>query len=164
MFDLDQTLVNTSQIEHLRKNRQWHLIPEYLKSKCTSIYPSIDTTLEALHQTGIKIAIVTSSPTQYAKLILDYHNLPYDFVVGYHDVSQRKPSPEGMQKVLTYFQITHDQAISFGDQYTDILASNSISIQSVACLWGNINNQDLLNSTPSFVLSNSNEILRILKI
>jgi len=93
---------------------------------------------------------------------MKHHNLPFDLIIGYHDVSQKKPSPEGMLKVLNYFQISVNQSISFGDQYTDIIASNLIGIQSVACLWGNTNNHNLLNSKPSFILNRSEDILTLI--
>lgn len=60
-----------------------------------------------------------------------------------------------MIKVLNHFKTLPQDAISFGDQYTDIIASNNINIESVACLWGNSNNSDLLKSNPTFIIKKS---------
>ncbi|WP_353101031.1 HAD-IIIA family hydrolase [Myroides odoratus] len=156
IFDLDQTLVDTSQVEILRKNRQWNKIGMSLSQ--TIVYPGIKDTLDYLKSRGIKIAVFTSSPKSYAQDVLQHHNLPYDLLLGYHDVKMRKPSPEGFYKILKHFNIDSKKAISFGDQHTDILASNQAQIQSVACLWGNDDNDKLLDSKPSLIVAKSIDI------
>ena len=47
-----------------------------------------------------RVAIVTNSPSLYAKKVLRHFNIPYDTLIGYHDVKKRKPHPEPMQFAL----------------------------------------------------------------
>ncbi|QQU02131.1 HAD family hydrolase [Myroides odoratus] len=156
IFDLDQTLVDTSTLEVLRKNRQWREIASHLDQ--TMVYPGIKHTVDCLKSRGIKIAVFTSSPKSYARGVLEHHDLHYDLLLGYHDVNMKKPSPEGFYKILEHFNIDSKKAISFGDQHTDILASNEAKIQSVACLWGNEDNDKLIDSKPNLILDQSIKI------
>lgn len=65
IFDLDLTLVDTTILENARKMRNWHeaygLIPY------TSMYAGIQEVLDKIKAQGIKIAIVSTSSSPYAK-------------------------------------------------------------------------------------------------
>lgn len=160
IFDLDQTLVDTSALESLRRERLW--LSVYREIPKTICYESLNESIVTLRDKNIKVAIFTSSPKAYAQRVLAYHNLEYDLLLGYHDVRNRKPSAEGFLMILDHFSIEPKKAISFGDQGTDILASKKADIDSVACLWGNVDNAALIDSKPNLILQQSADILSIL--
>ncbi|AJH14527.1 HAD family hydrolase [Myroides profundi] len=156
IFDLDQTLVDTSMLEALRRQRQWNTV--YRDIDKTRVYESIKESVDFLLNQNIKVAVFTSSPKSYAQKVLNHHNLNYDLLLGYHDVRHRKPSPEGFIKILDHFKVESQKAISFGDQHTDIVGSEKAGIKTVGCLWGNLNNNLLIESKPSIILESSQEI------
>lgn len=160
IFDLDQTVVDTSNLEILRNNREWKLISNHI-SEC-NLYDNMKSIMDSIHLKGIKIAIVTSSPSLYAEQILNYFDLKYDILVGYHDVKNRKPNPEPMIKVLNFFNIKSNEAISFGDRNIDILSSNKANIKSVACKWGANDLDALQKSNADFFIENTNDILKFI--
>ena len=67
-----------------------------------------------------------------------------------------------MVKALTKLSLNADEVISFGDMSTDIQASNSANIASVACLWGTNEKEALLNVNPNFVINEPTEIMTLL--
>lgn len=160
IFDLDQTLVDSSKLEPLRNNRQWKEIPNKIHE--ASLYTGIKNTLEQIHNRNIKIAIVTNSPSSYAKQILEYFDLKYDLLIGYHDVQKRKPNADPMLKVLDYFNLKPNEVISFGDRDIDIMSSNSANIKSIACGWGTSDWDTLKKSSPFDFIDNSLKILDFL--
>ena len=65
IFDLDQTLVDSRHIEHLRRSRQWSIV--YQKIPAILAYDGINEVLSVTRDNGIKLAIVSSSPSSYVQ-------------------------------------------------------------------------------------------------
>lgn len=112
---------------------------------------------------SIKVCIVSTAPTSYIKRMINYFNIPCDEIVGYHDVSVRKPNPQCMFLAMKRLGCTSESVISFGDRSIDIAASNAAGIKSVACLWGTEEKQALLLARPNHYISNPREILNHIK-
>jgi FMN phosphatase YigB (HAD superfamily) len=91
LLDLDQTLVLTSRIAHLRDARRWS---EAGRSLGETSLPS--GTRKFLRE-GLRmgpLGVVTSSPRSYAERLLEHHAIEVPVLVAYHDVARRKPHPE----------------------------------------------------------------------
>lgn len=158
IFDLDQTLVDSSSSEPYRNSRDWKtavsLIPRFV------LYNNMQTVLDYIISQNIKIGVVSSSVSYYVNSVISFFNIPADCVIAYHDVSNRKPHPEGMNKVLSKLNISTDKAIAVGDRDIDILASQNANIFSIGCLWGGNN---FNNSNPDAIISDPIEIIQYLK-
>lgn len=133
IFDLDQTLIDSSKIEHLRSKKQWNKVLESFE--LIEFNTKIGQLLNILVPTGLKIGVITNSPSKYAGSVLEHFGIPFHSLIGYHDIKNRKPSPEAFIKTLGNFRITSDMAISFGDQDNDIIASKKANIYSVGVKW-----------------------------
>ena len=133
IFDLDQTLIDSSKVEHLRVKKQWHKVLESFE--LIEFNTKISNLLNILVTKGVKIGVITNSPGKYAGAILSHFGIPFHSLVGYHDVKKRKPNPEAFIKTLNTFQLTSNLAISFGDHDNDIIASKSANIYSVGVKW-----------------------------
>lgn len=68
IFDLDQTLVDSLCIEHLRRSRQWTIV--YQKIPTILAYDGINEILSITRDRGIKLAIVSSSPSRYVQRVV----------------------------------------------------------------------------------------------
>jgi HAD superfamily hydrolase (TIGR01662 family) len=152
IFDLDQTLVDSSISESYRNNRNWKkvfdLIPQF------KIYNGIREFIDELQVKGYKIAIVTTSPSKYAEIVLNEFNIQYQFKVCYHDVLRRKPFPDQYLRVIQQLDLTLVNTYAFGDRYIDIQAAHSANIISCACFWGT-NESDLLDKSNPTLKFNS---------
>ena len=159
IFDLDQTIINSSISESFRKRREWSevykLIPKF------ELYDGILSVLNIVKRNGIKICIVTSSPGSYCTKVIKQWNIPCDYTVCYHDTVNKKPHPEPINKALAYFNISSELVLSLGDKDIDIEASRKANVKSVGCLWGANDKTTLINSNPNFIINSPNEILNI---
>ncbi len=93
LFDLDDTLVMTHEIEKLReqacKNGEWKEVyasfnETYLKVQTKQIIRLIKTSRH-----GYRIGVVTSSPRSYAEKLLAYHRLDITVLSAFHDTKKR---------------------------------------------------------------------------
>lgn len=95
IFDLDLTLVDTTNLERARNNRLWQ--EAYRLIPTTIMYPGIREVLNTLKSNNIKMAIVSSSPRPYIERLVSYHQIPVSYIVGYHDAHPIKPHPTLMR-------------------------------------------------------------------
>ena len=140
IFDLDQTLVDSNIAKSYRSARDWNIVYSLISK-----------------------FVLCKAPSVYVKKVLNHFNIPFDTVVAYHDVKLQKPNSEGMNLALTQLGLSAEDVISFGDEVSDVIASNGAGIESVACLWGSANEESLLGSDADHVIYTPNEIISLLK-
>ena len=132
IFDLDDTLVDTSKIEQYRRVN-W--------KKCYELIPTetkLNISLEVLEKLKLKyqIAVVTNSPKSYAEQVLKYHKINVDVLIAYHDTKKHKPYPDPMMLAAQKVNFDPKRCLTIGDHMNDILASNSAGMRSIAVTWG----------------------------
>lgn len=133
IFDLDNTLVDTSLALSARSRRAWQeaysLIPRF------SLYEGMDELCGFIRNSDFKTCIVSTSPKRYVEKVVKYFDLPFQYIIGYHD-ARIKPAPDAMFLALRMMDSLATETISFGDKCDDMIASNRAGIPSAACLWG----------------------------
>ena len=147
IFDLDQTIVDSSIAESLRNSRNWSRVYELIPS--FSIYGGIIELMNELRIKQYKIAVVTTSPSVYTERVLNKFNIDCDLRVCYHDVSKRKPYPDQYLKVIQSLNLEPSKTYTLGDRAIDIQAAHSANIISCACYWGTKEKALLDESNPN---------------
>lgn len=160
IFDLDLTLVDTTILEPYRHNRDWQ--GAYANISRCSLYPGIQGVFDYIRANGIHTCIVSTSPRPYVERIVDYFNIPADYIVGYHDARPIKPAPDPMFKALQLLGETAQHVVSFGDRAIDVQASRAAGIESVACTWGTKELHALVASGPDKSISSPSQIINCL--
>ncbi|QJB29891.1 HAD-IIIA family hydrolase [Chitinophaga oryzae] len=161
IFDLDQTLIDSSLAEKFRSTRNWSSV--YATIPQFSQYNGLINSLHTLKKEGLKICIVTSSPSAYCNRVLTHWNIPFDYNVCYHDTTNKKPHPEPILKALKLLNLPANKALSFGDRDVDIIASNQAGVASVACTWGSADITSLIKANPTYTANNISEMLILIK-
>ncbi len=161
IFDLDLTLIDTTCLEKFRYNNKWQ--EAYDLISITNMYDGMEKVLDIIRQHSIKCSIVSTSPRVYVEKIVDYYNIPAQFIVSYHDAKPIKPHPAPMLKALELMCIAAKNTISFGDRVIDIQASNAAGIESVACFWGTKEKAKLLHSDYSHAIIKPEEIITLIR-
>jgi HAD superfamily hydrolase (TIGR01662 family) len=162
IFDLDQTLVDSSGVAHLRQTRKWSEI--YKDMSKIKMFPHVLELLQCLYTCDIKIAIVTTSPSIYCKRIAAHFQWKIDSIIGYHDVSPNiKPHPAGYLKATKELNLDLQKTIAVGDRDIDIIAAHRSGIVSVGCLWSSENPYSLRESNPSFIARQPLEMANVVK-
>ena len=133
IFDLDQTIIDSSIAQEARKNRDW-------KTACGLIhqmkpYKRVVDLIKIMVNQGIEVAVVTSSPEHYCKRVLKYLELMNVITVCYHDTRKHKPNPEPYQLAISKMRNKQKRMIAVGDEQNDIIAAKRAGIESISVGW-----------------------------
>lgn len=83
------------------------------------VEPDGPAVLEELRANGIRVAVVTNSPGELARTMLDQARIDPDVLVSGSDVCRPKPAPDGILAALTLLQLTAAEAVFVGDTNFD---------------------------------------------
>jgi len=149
IFDLDQTLIDSRHIEYLRRSRKWSVV--YQKIPTISAYDGINEVLSITKDNGIKLAIVSSSPSSYVQRVVRHFGWSFDFTVCYHDTTQHKPHPAPFIEVANRLKIAAMDCWAIGDDPKDVIAARGAGMYAVAALWGSVDKESLESAKPNII-------------
>lgn len=133
ILDLDGTILDTSKIQEARDARRWREC--MARAGDVQPYEDIREIMAVLLARKKPIAIVTSSVSNYAKALLNYHSIPYDHLIAYHDARPPKPAPTPVNKALKDLGVRASDAIGVGDRSEDAVAYKAAVVAGYAALW-----------------------------
>jgi HAD superfamily hydrolase (TIGR01549 family) len=149
LFDLDQTLIDSSSAEKHRKARSWShvykLIPQMKP------YIGINDLLALLNRNKVACCIITSAPSAYCDRVIRHWGWKISTTVCFHDTAHHKPHPDPIMLALTRLRVGPESALSIGDDAKDIMASKAARVKSVGAIWGCQNRIALVDSRPDFL-------------
>jgi phosphoglycolate phosphatase-like HAD superfamily hydrolase len=160
IFDLDQTLIDSSAAEPLRRSRRWNDVYSLIPSLMP--YPGIPELLAELQNRDHSLAIVTSSPKTYCSRVIQHWNWPIDNLVAYHDTKRHKPEPEPLLMAISRGTELNAQNFHVGDTPADTQAAKAAGIISLAAMWGSTAPEALEDSAPDHIFSTVDEITTFL--
>ena len=160
IFDLDQTLADTSNLGILRKQRQWNLVYDRLNQ--IQIDNDFYKVFEILRCKEYKIGVVTNSPKKYCLKVLEYLKIDVDFIVGYHCTVFKKPNPDPVLFCISQLGNKFDNIFGVGDGVNDIISYKRSNIISIGCLWGRSNNDKLIESKPDYIVNRPIDLIEII--
>lgn len=158
IFDFDQTLVDTSPVEALRKARRWSDVMARLDR--LHPYNGIGELLAQLHAAGHPLAIVTRSPDMVAKAIVKGEGWPIDIIIGFHAVSRRKPDPEGLLLAMQRGGAAPADSFHVGDNPEDTEAARGAGVVAIGTSWGISDPSALIASKPDYHFETVAELRR----
>ena len=90
-------------------------------------YPQVEAALQAIKQTGVKMACITNKPAAFTMPLLEKSGLlPYfELVVSGDTLSKKKPEPEQIFYVCEKFNVSVNESVLIGDSKTDIAAARN---------------------------------------
>lgn len=133
IFDLDDTLVRTSDLKELREACKRNSDPQRLRTLTELLAEDDDRhiySVELLWQIRaefpqLKLGVFTRSPRSYALTVLNwaYAGFDWDVVVAYEDVQRTKPSGDGIDRAMATLEVEYlDRVILVGDTDVDVRA------------------------------------------
>jgi HAD superfamily hydrolase (TIGR01549 family) len=126
LFDLDDTLVLTSELEHFRRARDWK---QCLANLCNTLVPEYTAEfLKEICTLTDRIGIVTSSPRHYAEAVVRYHGLGLPVLVAYHDTAIHKPHPAPLLLAAQKLGVAPISCMHIGDSEKDFQAATSANM------------------------------------
>lgn len=129
------------------------------------LHKGVKEILYKLQEKGKKLAIATSSKRSNIQKILEREEIEdwFDVIVTADDVTNVKPDPEMILKILNFFKADKTEAIMIGDSDVDIKAGKAAGIATVA-FYPKANEQFydrkfLENEQPDYIIKDLNEFL-----
>ncbi len=132
LLDLDETLVLSSAVANLRRQRRWADVYQALDS--TYMPPGTGDFISAIGQLG-RLGVITMAPRPYAERVLAHHGLKLLVVVAYHDVANRKPHPDPILRGAQQLGVAPAHCVYIGDAGTDLVAADAAGAIPIGISW-----------------------------
>ena len=107
--------------------------------KMFDVYEGIPELLKTLHENGVIVALATSKPERFAKMMIEKANLTqyFDFIGGALSDKSRDKKKDVILYVLDELKIKDkSQVIMIGDRCYDIEGARECGLDTIAVLWG----------------------------
>ena len=136
VFDLDNTLIHSDHLEEFRgKDNINNETNKYKRDLLSAIDDDLEILIDEDVLLGLQekfpdsaLAVFTTAPRFYAQTILDfaYPNIVWSSVIGFEDVNQTKPDPQGIHEAMAELDLDEDDCeyiAMIGDSEKDIKAA-----------------------------------------
>ena len=126
------------------------------------LFPKVRETLCSLHSAGIIVAIATSRGTKSLKELCQMFNID-DFVgmkMASDLVTEKKPAPEMVNKILAHYSINPSDALVVGDTIFDIEMGQRANCDTCGVTYGNHTRCQIEKAKPTYIADEIDEILR----
>ena len=119
--------------------------------------------LEWLKEKGYVVGIVTARRKDSLEHILELFNMKdyFSILIGYYEVQNQKPDPEGILKAIGDTQ--YEDVYYVGDSAGDILAGKNANVKTIAYLWMEERKKALLDSHADYEIEDLLEVKSIVE-
>ncbi|MBQ7531687.1 MAG: HAD family hydrolase [Paludibacteraceae bacterium] len=143
-----------------------HFVPYYDKHNTdyTCPYEGISELLAALKSQGHRLA-VASNKYQAATEHIVTHFFPdiFDVILGERDGIERKPNPQIVFDILSRLHAEASQVTYVGDSLVDMQTATNAGVPFVACSWGFVPRQQLVEAGVRQIADRPEQILRFIR-
>ena len=130
------------------------------KSDFTKPYDGIEDLLIALKEAGIKTAVVSNKPHEFAVEIVErYFAKSFDIVFGKREGYLAKPDPTTVIETLNYFKCKKEEAVYIGDSDVDMFTGKNAGLFSIGVAWGFRGARELSAAGANKIVYTSEELL-----
>jgi HAD superfamily hydrolase (TIGR01509 family) len=138
---------------------------KYLKICCrySHLYDGVIELMPMLAE-KYSIAMATTKLTDVAAMTLEYFELRgyFDVVYGADKVTNPKPSPEIINKILEDFQVGQADTLMVGDSLYDLKAGKGAGVFTCIVTYGFDNIENLKKNKPDFLIDSFNQLKQLL--
>jgi HAD superfamily hydrolase (TIGR01549 family) len=139
VFDLDDTLLDTSSLRSARQKRDWGGVKAQLDEvqpfRATEGAVGAEAVPAALRAQGMKVGVVTHSPRWYAEALLGRFGIQVDAMITGSDPFPPKPDPTSLRQIAADLGVEIASVAYVGDEGTDVAAAAAAGATSVGACW-----------------------------
>jgi HAD superfamily hydrolase (TIGR01509 family) len=167
IFDLDDTLLDSSALRYARDRRDWRTVYgglDRVVAFTTRHRGEIAVTSlpQAARKRGLKVGILTHSPDRYAGELLRAHGIRVDAMVTGSDGYPPKPDPAGLRAVAAALGIAPRECLYVGDSVGDFGAAAAAGMYSVGVAWSGDAPPDWRHGWPDVAIDRPSHLLRLI--
>lgn len=131
----------------------------------TFLYPDTKKLLTYLHENEIKVGIVSSKLRFRLIESLEHLNCKelVNLIIGLDDVSEPKPSAEGILKASELFGVALDDILYVGDNYIDAQTAENAKVDFCAVTTGTTTKEEFTEYNHKFIVNSLGELLNIIE-
>lgn len=153
-------------------DRQAEALPIFMRhyQECleqfSALYPGVLQAINALHQAGYKLAVVTNKPHKFSVPLLNAFDIGpmFDPIYGGDSLEKMKPDPLPLNTLRAQWQLQPEQLLMVGDSKNDIKAAKAAGIASIGLTYGYNYGEDIGLSGPDAVCESFEQILALLNV
>ena len=140
-------------------NKSYDDDPTYLLKP----YEGIRESLDEIKKRGEIMACFSNKPDSTCQKVIshifgkDY----FDYILGYKESYERKPSPAGIMIIKERFGVDYSDIIYFGDSEVDMKCGRNAGIFTVGCSWGFREREVLEKEDPQLIIDDPKDISTI---
>ncbi len=130
----------------------------------TAPYPGILKLLETLKERGKKIAVLSNKPDDFARKMV-HHFFPadlFDVILGQTPGIEKKPSPEGVDRIRATLGVNREETVLIGDSNVDVFTAKNAGISSVGVTYGFRGREELAAAGADFLADSAEACGQIL--
>lgn len=126
-------------------------------------YSGMKETVSALKQAGIRTAVLSNKPDDWAKAIVAalYPAGSFDLCYGQRPSVPRKPSPEGALLIAKELEVSPERCLYIGDTNTDMKTGRAAGMDTAGALWGFRDRRELEENYAVYILESPEKILSL---
>jgi len=130
-------------------------------SALTTLYPGVQPALQALHEQGITLVLITNKPERFIEPLLNHFDLLDYFTlwIGGDSLAEKKPNPLPLLHAASTCQIPPAECVMVGDSRHDIAAGKAAGFTTLALPYGYNHGEPIEESNPDLVLASLTELL-----
>jgi phosphoglycolate phosphatase len=104
----------------------------------TTVYPGVREGLDALHDAGIAMAVLTNKPVRFSVTMIERLDLDRHFfrIYGGNSFPEKKPHPAGVEALLAESGAGRSHTMMVGDSAVDVLTARNAGVLACGVEWG----------------------------
>jgi HAD superfamily hydrolase (TIGR01509 family) len=168
IFDLDDTLLNSSALRDARDRRDWRSVYEGLGRVVAFTTRhhgevAVASLPREVRRRGLRAGVLTHSPDRYAGELLRAHGIRIDAMVTGSDGYPPKPDPAGLLAVAAALGVAPRECVYVGDRVGDFGAAAAAGMHSVGVSWSGVVPPDWRHGWPDVAIDRPSHLLRLIE-
>ncbi len=167
IFDLDETLLDTSMLRTDRQPGRWRQLAMRLDE--AEPYAHREASVQAAElpararKLGFLVGILTDSPRWYAESLLEAFGIPYDALLTGSDGYAPKPDPSALRALAATLGVPIERCVVVGDEDADIGAARSSGALSIGVAWSGRPPRSWLRRWPDVAIARPDRLVDVLR-
>lgn len=130
----------------------------------TVLYKGMSETVHKLESSGVKLAVATNKPQDFARKIVTalLPDVGFVSVLGGCSERPKKPDPAIISEILGNLRCEEDQIFMIGDSNVDIQTAKNSGLISIGCIWGFRGRGELEAEGADYIAETPDDIAKII--